>query len=160
MCAFNRDKKRSWSIANQDDSIQNEPSFDQTALRRHHGSSSRESDLPAPKFRGDIGLGQPGFVRESALLVDDSVDVEILPQAYNFTSYDESPLLGNLSSTWSPPFNERADGLALLVQSPLASTDHVSDSCSTFSTGLTSNPTPTFLGDIPVEVCYGTVSVT
>jgi len=139
MCAFNRDKKRSWSTANEDDSIQPESSFEQIILRRHHGSSSRESDFPALESPGDIRFDQAGLVPDSALVVDDSGDLEVLPQACEFISYEES---------------------ALSLQSPLISNDPVSDSCTTFSTELTSNPTPTSLRDTFAEVCYGTVSVT
>ena len=137
MCAFNRDKKRSWSTANEDDSIQPESSFEQIVLRRHHGSSSRESDFLVLKSSGHIGFDQAGLVPDSALVIDDSGDPEVLPQACEFISDEESQLSNTL----------------------LISNGRVSDSCTTFSTELTSNPTPTSLRDTFVEVCYGTVSV-
>jgi hypothetical protein len=160
MCAFNRDKKRSWSAANEDDSIQPESSFEQIILHRHHGSSSRELDFLALESPGDIGFDRAGLVPDSALVVDDSGDLGGLPQAYEFISYEESQLSNSHSSTLLGPFNDRAGDLALSLQSPLISNDPVSDSCTTFSTELTSNPTPTSLRDTFVEVCYGTVSMT
>jgi len=160
MCAFNRDKKRSWSTANEDDSTQPESSFEPIILRRHHGSSSRESDFLALESPGDIGFDQAGLVPDSALVVDDSGDPEVLPQACEFIFDEESQLSNNRSSTLLGPFDDRAGDSALSLQSPLISNDPVSDSCTTFSTELTSNPTPTSLRDTFVEVCYGTVSVT
>ena len=99
MCAFNRDKKRSWSTANQDASIQHEPLFERTIPQRHHDSSLRESNLLALTFRRDIGLDEAGLVPESAVPVDHDGDVEILPPACKFTSCDESPAVEQ------PPFN-------------------------------------------------------
>jgi hypothetical protein len=160
MSAFNRDKKRSWSTANEDDSIQSGSPFEQIFLYDLQGSSSREPKLLAPESRGEIRLDHAGLLRESSLLVDDNGDLETLPQASIFTSFDESALSNRPPSTSLPRLNCRAGGLASSPQSPLSSPDPVSDSCSTLSTGVTSNPTPIFRREKFVEACYGTVNVT